>query len=281
MSVFEATPSKARHAKGRAMSARIGLKAIYDSGWFTMVPATVGVIALWYFTTNVLKVPSYLIPGPASVITSFRENWSSLAQESIATLREIIGGFVISVATAVPLALLVIYSPTFERFMNPLIVVSQAVPKVAVAPLFLVWFGFGEFPKMLIAALIAFFPMLISVTVGLKGLDPDMLDLARSMGAPGYRVFWKVRLPCALPNVFAGFKLAITFSVIGAVVGEFVGGDHGIGYLIQLASGAQRSDLLFAGLIVLSVMGLALFYLVEAFERKFVFWHHSQITPSA
>jgi NitT/TauT family transport system permease protein len=123
--------------------------------------------------------------------------------------------------------------------------------------------------------------MLIAATVGLKGIDPEMLSMARSMGATSARTFWKVRLPIALPNFFGGFKLAITFSVIGAVIGEFVGGDHGIGYVIQLASGSQRLDLLFAGLIVLSALGLILFYIVEAIERKVCSWHHSQLAATS
>jgi NitT/TauT family transport system permease protein len=259
---------------------RVVLRKVYESSWFAMSVTLIGILLVWYLATEISKVPAYLLPKPVAVAIAFTSNWHMLLQETWATFREVIGGFAISIAVAIPLALLVVYSQAAERFINPLLIVSQAVPKIAIAPLFLVWFGFGEFPKMLIAALIAFFPMLISATVGLKSIDPEMLNLARAMGASATKTFWKVRLPIALPNFFAGFKLAITFSVIGAVVGEFVGGDHGVGYLIQLASGSQRTDLLFAGLILLSAMGLALFYVVEAFERKFVFWHHSQINAT-
>jgi NitT/TauT family transport system permease protein len=259
---------------------RTVLRKVYESSWFAMSVTLIGILLVWYSATEISKVPAYLLPKPVAVAIAFTSNWRMLLQETWATFREVIGGFAISIAVAIPLALLVVYSQAAERFINPILIVSQAVPKIAIAPLFLVWFGFGEFPKMLIAALIAFFPMLISATVGLKSIDPEMLNLARAMGASATKTFWKVRLPIALPNFFAGFKLAITFSVIGAVVGEFVGGDHGVGYLIQLASGSQRTDLLFAGLILLSAMGLALFYVVEALERRFVFWHHSQINAT-
>jgi NitT/TauT family transport system permease protein len=271
------SPEQGKRSEEAPAQLRAILRSVYESSWFAMCVTLVGILLAWYLATEILKIPAYLLPKPTAVATAFTTNWYMLLQETWATFREVIGGFVISVAVAIPLALLIVYSQAAERFINPLIIVSQAIPKVAIAPLFLVWFGFGEFPKMLIAALIAFFPMLISATVGLKSIDPEMLNLARAMGASATKTFWKVRLPIALPNFFAGFKLAITFSVIGAVVGEFVGGDHGIGYLIQLASGSQRTDLLFAGLILLSAMGLVLFYVVEAFERKFVFWHHSQI----
>ena len=253
---------------------------IYRSDGFSYIPSIVALLLAWQFASEVLKVPTYLIPKPMEVLAAFGQHWQMLLKETMGTLREILGGFAIAVLTAIPLALLIVFSRNFERFANPFIVISQAVPKVAVAPLFLVWFGFGEFPKMLIAALIAFFPMLIAATVGLKGIDPEMLSLARSMGATPLRTFLKVRLPCALPNFFGGFKLAITFSVIGAVIAEFVGGDHDIGYLIQLASGSQRLDLLFAGLIVLSALGLLLFFLVEVAERKFCAWHHSQVASA-
>jgi NitT/TauT family transport system permease protein len=252
---------------------------IYESSWFSYVPSLLVLLVVWQFATEVFGVPRYLIPKPAEVLKALATYWPELLKETVATLREVMGGFALAVATAIPLALIMVYSRVFERFVNPLIVISQAVPKVAIAPLFLVWFGFGEFPKMLIAALIAFFPLLINAVVGLKGIDPEMLSMARSMGASATRTFWKVRLPCALPNFFGGFKLAITFSVIGAVIGEFVGGDHGIGYLIQMASGTQRLDLLFAGLIVLSLLGLALYFLVEVLERRFCSWHQSQLDP--
>jgi NitT/TauT family transport system permease protein len=267
---------KARHMAKPSLFVRI-----YRSEWFSYVPSILGILLLWELASDVFKVPTYLIPHPISVAQALVTYWGTLITATWATLREILGGFVIAVAIAIPIALLTIFSRIFERFVNPLIVISQAIPKVAIAPLFLVWFGFGEFPKMLIAALIAFFPMLIAATVGLKGIDPEMLSMARSMGATPARTFWKVRLPIALPNFFGGFKLAITFSVIGAVIGEFVGGDHGIGYVIQLASGSQRLDLLFAGLIVLSALGLILFYIVEAIERKVCSWHHSQLAATS
>jgi NitT/TauT family transport system permease protein len=149
----------------------------------------------------------------------------------------------------------------------PLLVSSQAMPKVAVAPLFLVWFGFGLLPKVLIAFLIAFFPIVISTVVGLAAIEQEKIHLARSMGLGTVATFFKIRLPSALPSVFGGLKISITLAVVGAVVGEFVGGDAGLGYLLMVANGNIDTPLLFAGLIALTVQGVALYFLVELAER--------------
>lgn len=236
----------------------------------------VATVVLWELAVTVFDVPAYMLPSPQSVVGAFQTYHSVLVDASVATIREVLLGFGLAVVGGVLLAVAMEYVPAVERYAYPLMVVSQAVPKVAVAPLFLVWFGFGELPKVLIAALIAFFPIVVSTSVGLKGIDPDMLSLAASMGAPERTVFLKIRLPSALPSIFAGLKLGITFAVIGAVVGEFVGGDHGLGYLVQVASGIQNMPLLFAALILLSGLGVVLFYIVEFFEVKFIAWHPSR-----
>jgi NitT/TauT family transport system permease protein len=152
----------------------------------------------------------------------------------------------------------------------PLIVSSQAMPKVAVAPLLLVWFGFGLLPKVLIAFLIAFFPVVISTAVGLASIEPEKIQLARSMGFGPSATFFKIRLPNALPSVFGGLKISITLAVVGAVVGEFVGGDAGLGYLLTVANGSMDTPLLFAGLVALTVLGVVLYLIVELAERLVV-----------
>lgn len=250
---------------------------LWQSTWLPSLVMICAICVAWELSTSVFAVPKYLIPTPASVWEVLAKHPGVFLSNTIVTLRELLEGFVLSVALAVPLALFISYSRVFESFINPLIIISQALPKVAIAPLLLVWFGFGEFPKVLMAALIAFFPMLISAITGFKGIEPDVLALARSTGASELRVFWKIRLPSAMPAMFGGLKLAITFAVIGAIIGEFLSGDSGLGYLIQSASGAQRTDMLFAALIIISAISVALFYLVEFAERRFIFWHQSQI----
>jgi len=250
---------------------------LLESNWIPSVIVFVFIGVAWHLSTTVFGVPKYLIPSPESVWAIMAKHPQMFLANTLVTFRELMGGFVLAVVLAVPLALFISYSRIFEAFINPVIVISQALPKIAIAPLLLVWFGFGEFPKILMAALIAFFPMLISATTGFKGIEPDVVSLARSTGASEFRIFWKIRLPSALPAMFGGLKLAITFAVIGAIIGEFLSGDNGLGYLIQSASGAQRTDMLFAALIIISVVSVALFYAVEFAERKLIFWHQSQI----
>jgi len=164
-------------------------------------------------------------------------------------------------------ALAIFLWPAFSRSILPLLVSSQAMPKVAVAPLFLVWFGFGLLPKVLIAFLIAFFPIVINTAVGLAAIEPEKIYLARSMGFGATATFFKIRLPNALPAIFGGLKISITLAVVGAVVGEFVGGDAGLGYLLMVANGSMDTQLLFAGIVALTVLGVVFFLLIELAER--------------
>jgi len=180
---------------------------------------------------------------------------------------EIVLGFVLSVAIGVPLALAIYLWTPFARAVYPILVSSQAVPKVAVAPLFLVWFGFGLLPKVLIAFLIAFFPVVINTAMGLAALEREKLYLARSMGLGPVATFFKIQLPNALPSIFAGFKISITFAVVGAVVGEFVGGQGGLGYLLLIANGNMDTPLLFAGIVALTLLGVVFFALIGLLER--------------
>jgi NitT/TauT family transport system permease protein len=183
------------------------------------------------------------------------------------TAIEILLGFVLSIVVGIPLALAIFLWPPFSRSVLPLLVSSQAMPKVAVAPLFLVWFGFGLLPKVLIAFLIAFFPIVINTAVGLAAIEPEKIQLARSMGFNAADTFFKIRLPSALPAIFGGLKISITLAVVGAVVGEFVGGDAGLGYLLMVANGSMDTQLLFAGIVGLTILGVAFYMLIEIAER--------------
>jgi NitT/TauT family transport system permease protein len=226
-----------------------------------------GVIVVWEAGTRLLGVPAFLLPPPSAIASSFFANARLLLIHGATTALEIVLGFFLSVAVGVPLALAIYFSPAFSRSILPLLVSSQAMPKVAVAPLLLVWFGFGLLPKVLIAFLIAFFPIVINTAVGLASIEPEKVFLARSMGLGAAATFFKIRLPNALPAIFGGLKIAITFAVVGAVVGEFVGGDAGLGYLLMVANGSMDTQLLFAGILALTVLGVVFFLLVELAER--------------
>jgi len=226
-----------------------------------------GTLILWEAATRGLRIPVFLLPPPSVIAESMYSHAAVLTEESIATTIEIALGFALSIAVGIPLALAIFLWPGFSRSVYPLLVSSQAVPKVAVAPLFIVWFGLGLVPKVLIAFLIAFFPVVINTAMGLAAIEVEKIHLARSMGLGPFATFVKIRLPNALPSIFAGLKISITLAVVGAVVGEFVGGQGGLGYLLLVANGSLDTALLFAGLVALTLLGIAFFALVGLVER--------------
>jgi len=224
-------------------------------------------IAIWEAAARVFLIPPYLLPAPSAIAQATVANAAVLIKNSVGTTLEILLGFALSVAVGVPLALAIFLWKPFARAVYPLLVSSQAVPKVAVAPLFLVWFGFGLLPKVLIAFLIAFFPIVINTAVGLAAIEREKIYLAQSMGLGAAATFFKIQLPNALPSIFAGLKISITLAVVGAVVGEFVGGQGGLGYLLLIANGNMDTALLFAGIVALTVLGVAFFALIGLVER--------------
>jgi NitT/TauT family transport system permease protein len=227
----------------------------------------VALLALWEAAARLFSLPPYLLPAPSAIARSMDTNSAVLLKESVTTTLETVLGFVLSVVVGVPLALAIYLWRPFARAVYPILVSSQAVPKVAIAPLFLVWFGFGLLPKVLIAFLIAFFPVVINTAMGLAALEREKIYLARSMGLGPIATFFKIQLPNALPSIFAGLKISITFAVVGAVVGEFVGGQGGLGYLLLIANGNMDTALLFAGIVALTVLGIVFFALIGLLER--------------
>lgn len=245
------------------------------SGWSRPVLLILLIIVLWELAIRIFKIPPYLIPAPEAVVKQLVAEWPRLIKESIPTTNATLGGFALSIAFGIPMALIIAYSRTVESFVYPLLVFSQSVPKIAIAPLFVVWFGFGIIPKVISAFMLGFFPVVVSTVAGFKSVDADMIDLARSMKASRLQTFVRVSLPHALPSIFAGLKVSITLAVVGAVVGEFVGSNSGIGYLLQIANGNFDLPLMFAALTVLSAIGVLLFVAVDVVERLMIPWHAS------
>jgi NitT/TauT family transport system permease protein len=252
--------SAAQRRRARARRDRVAALA-YPIGM------TVALIILWEAAARLFSFPPYLLPAPSAIIESMGTNAAVLIKQSVGTTVEIVLGFALSVAVGVPLALAIFLWKPFARTVYPLLISSQAVPKVAIAPLFLVWFGFGLMPKVLIAFLIAFFPVVINTAMGLASLEREKIYLAQSMGLGSIATFFKIQLPNAMPSIFAGLKISITFAVVGAVVGEFVGGQGGLGYLLLIANGNMDTALLFAGIVALTVLGIVLFALIGLIER--------------
>ena len=233
-------------------------------------------IVLWDLAIRLFKVPPYLIPNPWSVARQLVVEWPMLLRESLPTLYATLGGFGLSALIGVPLAMWIAYSRVVESFVYPLLVFSQSIPKVAIAPLFVVWFGFGLVPKVIAAFLLGFFPVVVSTVQGFKSVEGDVIDLARSMGASPFKIFLKFRLPHAMPSIFSGLKVSVTLAVVGAVVGEFVGSNSGLGYVLQKANGTFDLPLMFAALVLLSMIGVLLFLVIEGVERWLMPWHVSQ-----
>jgi NitT/TauT family transport system permease protein len=230
-------------------------------------------LAIWQIGVVVYQVPAYLLPPPTMIAQTFVDEFPRLLRHGWITTYEMLGGYALAVAVALPLAIAITSSKRFDEFVMPTMLFFQVVPKVAIAPLFLVWFGVGTTPKVLVAFLISYFPIVIDAAVGLRSMSPEMNDLARSMGASRMQVFAQFRLPTSLPYLFSGLKVAATLAIAGAVVGEFVGADKGLGYLLLTTNSNMETSLMFATIVALTIIGLAFFYLVEFVESLLIPWH--------
>lgn len=249
--------------------------------WAPPAVAILGALAAWQLIVQGLEVPEYLLPPPSAILSALALEWRYLALHTAVTVYEILWGFVLSVLVGIPMAMAIVYSPLLERAFYPVLVASQSVPKIAIAPLLIFWAGLGVFPKVLVAFLIAFFPIVIDTVVGLRSVEPEMLHLARSMGSPERKVFLKIRLPNALPNIFAGLKVAVTLAVVGAIVGEFIQADQGLGYALLQANAMLNTKLSFATILILAAIGVALFMIVDRIERLLIPWHASRRSEMA
>ena len=252
------------------------LTRIVTSQWSRPFLLIILLLLLWDIVIRVFKIPPYLIPTPLDVVGQLWKEWPMLLGQAAPTTWATLGGFLLSVVIGVPIAMLIAYSRVIESFVYPLLVFSQSIPKIAIAPLFVVWFGFGIIPKIIAAFLLGVFPVVVSTVMGFKSVEHDMVDLARSMGSSRWQMFFKISLPQALPAIFSGMKVSVTLAVVGAVVGEFVGSNSGIGYVLQKANGNFDLPLMFAALVVLSMIGVILFALLDVIERLTIPWHASQ-----
>ena len=232
------------------------------------------ILAVWQFVVEVFDVPSYLLPAPSTILVTLVDGLTSglLLRHTWVTLQEILGGFAIAVACAFLLAFAVTKWRWVERAVLPLIFALQSVPKVALAPLILTWFGFGITSKVVTTGLVAFFPLVVNLITGLQSADRDRVDMFRALGATEWTIFRKLRLPNAMPYVFAGLDIAVIFCIIGAIVAEFVGSQAGLGYLIQASAINLDVSMTFAVLVILSALGMILHAIVTFFARRVVFW---------
>jgi len=248
----------------------------FQAGWLKPLIFLAVLVILWDLGIRVLRIPPYQVPAPKDVLTTLVQEWPMLLSQAVPTSLATVQGFVLSALFGIPMAMLIVGSRTVESYIYPLLVFSQSVPKIAIAPLFVVWFGFGMAPKVLSAFLLGFFPVVVSAVQGFKSVEPDMLDLARAMEANRWQIFRMVSLPHAMPAIFSGLKVSITLAVVGAVVGEFVGSNSGLGFVLQRSIGNFELPTMFAALIVLSLIGVILFWILDVIERFAIPWHASQ-----
>lgn len=224
------------------------------------------ILGAWEAAVAIFQVSEFVIASPSAILAEMFASAPLLWSATWVTTQEILYGFLVSIAVGVLLALVVVRFHWVERAVYPLIVLFQVVPKVALAPIFILWFGYGFAPKLWLIVVIAFFPITLNMIVGLKGYDPDLKALTQSIGASRNQFLWRVQFPTSLPSLFAGLRIAITLCVIGAVVAEFSGASAGLGYLIQFASTQLDTPLMFGALIAISVLGLVLYYAIQLLE---------------
>ena len=234
--------------------------------------SAVFLVALWQVLVTVTAVPFFIFPGPARVFTALVERADLLLANAWVTAVEIVLGLAIGVAIGVASAITLLVFGSARRWVLPLLVISQALPVFALAPLLTLWFGYGMASKVAMAVLIIYFPVTAAFYDGLRRVDPTWIDLARTMGASRAALLRHIRIPAALPPFSSGVRIAASVAPIGAVVGEWVGSSRGLGFLMLHANGRMQTDLMFAALLVLAVMALALYFTVDAAMRRLVHW---------
>jgi ABC-type nitrate/sulfonate/bicarbonate transport system permease component len=228
--------------------------------------------AQWDILADALSIEDFLVPAPTEIAEALWEERSLLAEDAWVTLREVLAGFALALVAGIALAIVIHLSDTARRAIYPLLVASQTVPIVVIAPILVVWFGFGIWPKLLIIALICFFPITVNTYDGLRSVDPELTKMMRTLGAKRADILRRAELPSSLPFVFSGAKIAVAVAVIGAVFGEWAGSDSGLGHLILVSSGELSTALTFAAIAVLSAIAICLFGALALIERRIVNW---------
>jgi NitT/TauT family transport system permease protein len=229
-------------------------------------------LILWEAGVRVFNLPAWVLPAPSAIVITSKDWAPELLFNSFVTLRETLVGFLLALVLSLPLAVVIAFTTTTRRIVYPILLGLQSVPKVALAPLVILWLGIGNWPKIVIVVLVCFFPILVNVVAGFESVPKSMMDLMRSLRASEAIIFRRLRIPIATPHLFTGCKIAITFAVIGAVIGEFVAAQEGLGYLILISTAQSQTPLAFAAIILLTVISIVLFYTIELLEKRFVTW---------
>lgn len=244
--------------------------------WTLPVAGVAVFLVGWHLATVILEIEKFVLPSPVHVGEVLWQRGTFLLEMTWVTFVESAGGFGLAIAVGVPLAVALASSRIVSRTLDPLLAAFNAVPKLAFAPIFVIWMGFGGAPKIVMGLVVCFFPIVLSTTAGLRSTPAELVELADSLNAGWARTMWKIRFPYALPQVFVGLKTAVALAVIGAVIGEFVGADEGLGYLVVQSQGSANIALMFAAITLLGVLGIVMFYAVAVAERLLVPWAKEQ-----
>jgi ABC-type nitrate/sulfonate/bicarbonate transport system permease component len=258
-------------AKGRR---RLGLERFLHQ---ILAPALVvaALIAIWQLAVFVFDVKPYVLPAPSAVARTTVTNWHLLFPNLRVTVKEMLLGFGLAAVVGISLGTLIAISTVFRRGVFPLVIASQTVPVIAIAPVLVIWFGYNILPRVLMTALISFFPLTVNTVSGFRGVDPEMIRLFRSLNASRLQIFRKLVFPSGLPYIFSGLKVAATLSVIGATVSEWVGADRGLGYQIVTDTSQLETTRVFSSIFLLSLSGIALYALIAGVEWRSLPWRHS------
>jgi NitT/TauT family transport system permease protein len=246
--------------------------------WIRIARQLAGFVVLfvaWEAGVRLFHIKEYVLPPPSQIFAATTGHWHAVAQGAWVTTLEIVAGYLLAVVVSIPLAVSIAFSRVVEQTVYPVMVFLQIMPKIAVAPLFIIWFGFGFTPKLLVVFLLSFFPIVISGIAGFRSIDPDIMDFVHTTGAKSWTSFVKVRLPSALPDIFVGLKVGAALSATAAVVAEFVASDRGLGYLLLQYNGDLNTQMVFAVIILLSAIGVIVYFAVELLQRIVIPWHAS------
>ncbi len=244
--------------------------------WLWPALILLALLALWEAFARLFHAPAWLLPTPSAIGGELGHSWGLLWGHTLVTLEEVLIGFALALAVGILLAIAIAYSQLLERSIYPIVIASQTIPVIAIAPLLLIWVGYGLWPKVIVVALISFFPIVVNMVDGLKSVDADMVNMLRTLGGSRWDAFTKVQVPTSLPYLFSGARIAVAVSVIGAVIGEWVGASKGLGYLMLRSAPYFQTSRVFAAILILSVIGVGLFAVVSVLERVLLPWYHDE-----
>ncbi len=234
---------------------------------------SISLIIIWELIIKVLEIEKYIMPAPSDIIKALYENFGAMMPHIIATLFESVVGFGIAVLLALILAIIMDLLPMVKKAIYPVFIISQTVPVIALAPLFIIWFGFGALPKIIVVVIVCFFPIVISISDGLEGVDKDLINHFKLMGASKLKRFFHLKLPYGIINFFSGLRIAATYSIMGAVIGEWLGGDKGLGVYMTRARSTYALDKMFAAILVIVIMSMIMFYIIGKVEKVLTPWN--------